>query len=60
MGWPSPTDEDLAEFGRGYLDEILDAEAAVATASEHASWDMEAQKMVDYIRERAAAVGNSP
>ena len=41
----------LADFGRGYLDGILSSQDALAQASEHLEWDMDAREMVDFIRE---------
>ena len=40
----------LAQFGTGYLDDIMTNEQAISKASENLKWDAEAQEMVDYIK----------
>lgn len=45
----SEYDERLAEFGKGYLDEILTKDEAIKKASENIEWDMDAQGMIDFI-----------
>lgn len=39
----------MALFGRGYLDNIMSQEQALKEASEHISWDSEADKVVEFI-----------
>jgi hypothetical protein len=48
-----PTDENLAEFGRGYLDFMYTQEEAEKEAEKNASWDYEADNMVKFIKENA-------
>lgn len=50
-----PTDEQIAEFGRQYLDEILDGDAALAEAEFYTAWDVEADTAAACIRARMAA-----
>jgi len=40
----------LIEFGKGYLDGIINQEDAERIASENLEWDMDAQEMVDFIK----------
>ena len=44
-----PTQEELADFGRGYLDSIMTTEEAIVVASERLDWDMEAKEMIEFI-----------
>lgn len=54
LGWDvDPTQEQLAEFGRDYLDEILTQEKAEAQCAKDLEWDSDAQKALNYIRENA-------
>jgi hypothetical protein len=41
----------LAEFGRGYLADILTQAEAEAEASSNLEWDMDAASMVSYLRD---------
>jgi len=50
FGWDDPSDEKLAEFGRGYLDNIMTQDEAIKSASQYIEWDMDAKKMVDFIK----------
>lgn len=43
--------KQLGEFGKGYLDGLLTQEEAMKHASENLEWDMDAQEMVDWIKE---------
>lgn len=46
----------LADFGRGYLDDLLLTQArAEEEAARHIEWDEEAQEMLDWIRANAIA-----
>lgn len=40
----------VAEFGRGYLDNIMTQEEAIASASENLEWDCDAKEMVEYLK----------
>lgn len=46
-------DERLADFGRGYLDDMLDQEKAEEEAARYLDWDSEAQLMLDWLREHS-------
>jgi hypothetical protein len=41
----------LIAFGESYLNDILTQEQAVKMASENLDWDMDAQEMVDFIKD---------
>ena len=45
--------ERLAQFGRGYLDDLYTQDEAIKVASENLEWDSDAQEMVDFIKENA-------
>lgn len=47
----------FAEFGRGYLDDLMPTEKALAAASEHIEWDSEAPAMVAFITQHAPVEG---
>lgn len=55
-GYGETTPEKLAAFGLSYLDEdlLLSPEEALEHASRDLEWDMEAQYMVDWIKEQTA------
>lgn len=42
--------ERLADFGRGYLDGLLTQEMAEAEAARSSDWDIDAQKMLDWLK----------
>ena len=44
------TKERFAEFGRGYLDDLLTQEGAEAEAAKHLDWDFDAKEMVEFIQ----------
>lgn len=46
----------MIEFGKEYLDNILTQEEAEKHASRHIEWDMEAQVMLDFLKENAIYV----
>ena len=39
-------------FGESYLDGIMSQEEAEKYASKHLEWDMEAQEMLEWIKEK--------
>jgi len=41
--------ERVKQFGEGYLEHILNTEDMLKNASKNLDWDMDAQKMVDFI-----------
>lgn len=43
----------MVEFGKQYLDNIMSQEEAEEKASENLDWDMDAQEMLNFIRENA-------
>lgn len=45
--------ERLAEFGRSYLNHIMTTEEALKQASTEASWDSEADAMVQFIKDNS-------
>ena len=47
-------EQRLAAFGRDYLEVIHTPEQAVAAASEDLEWDLDAQKVVDWIKAQMA------
>lgn len=50
----SKYDKHLAEFGRGYLDDmLLSQEEAEKIAAENIEWDSDAQEMVDWLKANA-------
>lgn len=44
--------DKMIEFGKGYLENILDSEEALKFASKDIEWDLNAVEMVAYIKER--------
>ena len=51
FGWDEDiAQERLAAFGKDYLDEILTQEEAEKKASEDISWDLDAEKALDFIK----------
>lgn len=51
---PAKYQQRLVEFGRSYLDDlIITQEQAEKVASEHLSWDSDAQEMINFIKENA-------
>lgn len=55
FGWLSEQSEltykqRLADFGKGYLIDIITQESAEAKASENLSWDGDAQEMLEFIK----------
>ena len=54
FGWDDGTPEKLAEFGRGYLDDLLlGQEQAEEEASRYIEWDSDAQEMVAWLKANA-------
>jgi hypothetical protein len=47
----SPSQEDLAEFGREYLEDIMTYERALKESGRHLEWDETAEEMVKFIKE---------
>jgi hypothetical protein len=43
----------LADFGRGYLDNLLTQEQAEAEASSNIEWDYDAEAMLEWIKSKA-------
>lgn len=54
IGW-NPTPDQLAEFGRKYLDpsERLTQAEIEAKISKNIKWDMDAKRMLDFVKEHA-------
>lgn len=48
--------EKVKAFGRGYLDDIKTADEILAIVSKNLEWDMDAQKMVDFIKKNEIAL----
>lgn len=46
-----PTQEQLAEFGRRYLDEIENREEIVRRYKEQADWDTDAEDVLKWLKE---------
>lgn len=44
--------ERLKEFGRQYLDNIVSFEKALDNVAKYATWDLEADKLTNWIKER--------
>lgn len=49
-----PTEAELAEFGKSYLDGIQSREEALKRYAEAAEWDTDAEDMIEWIRGEAA------
>ena len=47
---PEPSQEELAKFGRNYLDDIMSQERAESEAARDIEWDSEAEKVVSFLR----------
>lgn len=47
-----PTEEQLAEFGRDYLDYIQTEESLLESLREQAEWDSEAERMINFIKNK--------
>lgn len=47
------TTENLAEFGRKYLDDIMTHDAAIATARKNIEWDSDAEEMLKFVEANA-------
>lgn len=45
--------ERLAEFGRGYLDNIYTQDEAEKEAEKNLDWDYDAKEMIEYIKSNA-------
>ena len=52
FGWGDPTIEALAEFGKGYTDDIWSAEKIVKVFTEQMSWDLDARSIVEWINKQ--------
>lgn len=50
--------EKYERFGREYLDDLLPQEDAEKKASEHIEWDLDASKMVEFLRAHAISAGS--
>lgn len=44
----------FAEFGAGYLGDIVDYDAILAHAERNADWDMDAEEMIKFVKEHEA------
>jgi hypothetical protein len=59
FGWDDEEKPDYAErlaaFGREYLGEILSQEEAEKKAGENIEWDMDAQEMIDFVKNHSVA-----
>lgn len=44
------TEQELADFGRNYLDEIESAEKLIEQYTKQADWDLEAEDMVKWLK----------
>lgn len=47
------TTDRLKQFGMDYLDGLMSDAAALRSASEHLEWDLDAQPMVDFIKQHS-------
>lgn len=43
----------LAEFGEGYLEELMSQEEAEKSAARNLEWDLDAKEMVDWVKAQA-------
>lgn len=44
--------ERLADFGRQYLGNIVSFDNAIANVEQYTSWDLEADKLLEWLKER--------
>jgi hypothetical protein len=47
-------DKKLADFGAGYLDNVMTAEDAIKSASEYIEWDSEAPAVVAWLQKQGS------
>ena len=55
FGWSDPDEDELAAFGKTYLDGLLNQEQAEKHAGEYAEWSMEDAKALKFVRAHAEA-----
>lgn len=53
FGYDDKDPKKLAAFGKGYLDWLMTQQEAEAAASENASWDMETDKVLAFLKNNA-------
>lgn len=46
-----PTQKELSDFGKTYLDGLMDQTQAEVLASENLEWDSEAEVVLNYVKE---------
>jgi hypothetical protein len=51
FGWDEPTPQELAEFGKRYLDDIKTQEEAEQEVSKDIEWDLDAEEVLKFIKE---------
>lgn len=53
FGWKDPTYEELAEFGRRYLENLLSQEEIEKEVASDYDWDLEAESMLKFVKDNA-------
>ena len=60
FGWGNDeTPEKLAAFGREYLDQIMPFEKAIKEANRNATWDIDADDMVSWLKDMQGVIDGS-